>query len=165
MPLKDRMGDILPMALSCLQRHGKAGEVWTLSAEAQTLLLNHAWPGNVRELENVMRRAMVLCPDKTIGPEHLMFDDLAPQPTQTAQTCAESQHTPMTLVPMEPVTRPPAPIEVQDLHSATRVNEHQVIMATLAQTHNREEAARKLGISPRTLRYKLAQFKAMGMAA
>jgi two-component system response regulator FlrC len=54
---------------------------------------------------------------------------------------------------------------VIDLQQATRVNEHQLIMSTLAQTNNREEAARKLGISPRTLRYKLAQFKAMGIAA
>ena len=52
----------------------------------------------------------------------------------------------------------------QDLQSATRLSEHQVIMATLAESTNREEAARRLGISPRTLRYKLAQFKAHGLS-
>ena len=52
---------------------------------------------------------------------------------------------------------------VQDLHSAARLNEHQVIMATLAATPNKTEAAKRLGISPRTLRYKLAQLREMGL--
>ena len=51
----------------------------------------------------------------------------------------------------------------QDLHSAARLNEHQVIMATLAATPNKTEAAKRLGISPRTLRYKLAQLREMGL--
>ena len=50
-----------------------------------------------------------------------------------------------------------------DLHSAARLNEHQVIMATLAATPNKTEAAKRLGISPRTLRYKLAQLRDMGL--
>ena len=50
-----------------------------------------------------------------------------------------------------------------DLHSAARLNEHQVIMATLATTPNKTEAAKRLGISPRTLRYKLAQLRDMGL--
>jgi len=50
-----------------------------------------------------------------------------------------------------------------DLHSAARLNEHQVIMATLASTPNKTEAAKRLGISPRTLRYKLAQLREHGL--
>jgi len=50
-----------------------------------------------------------------------------------------------------------------DLHSANRINEHQVIMATLASTPSKTEAAKRLGISPRTLRYKLAQLREMGL--
>ena len=50
-----------------------------------------------------------------------------------------------------------------DLHSANRLNEHQVIMATLASTPSKTEAAKRLGISPRTLRYKLAQLREMGL--
>jgi two-component system response regulator FlrC len=50
-----------------------------------------------------------------------------------------------------------------DLHSAARMNEHQVIMATLAATPSKTEAAKRLGISPRTLRYKLAQLREHGL--
>jgi two-component system response regulator FlrC len=51
-----------------------------------------------------------------------------------------------------------------DLHSAARMNEHQVIMATLASTPSKTEAAKRLGISPRTLRYKMAQLREHGLA-
>jgi len=47
--------------------------------------------------------------------------------------------------------------------SAVKASEHQVILAAIQATDSRVEAAKKLGISPRTLRYKLAQFKAMGL--
>jgi two-component system response regulator FlrC len=50
-----------------------------------------------------------------------------------------------------------------DLNSAARMNEHQVIMATLANTPSKTEAAKRLGISPRTLRYKLAQLREHGL--
>jgi len=50
-----------------------------------------------------------------------------------------------------------------DLQSAVRLNEHQVIMATLASTPSKTEAAKRLGISPRTLRYKLAQLREHGL--
>ncbi len=42
-----------------------------VSAAAMRLLQNHSWPGNIRELANVMRRAVVMCPDETILPGHL----------------------------------------------------------------------------------------------
>jgi two-component system response regulator FlrC len=51
-----------------------------------------------------------------------------------------------------------------DLQSAVRQNEHQVIMATLASTPSKTEAAKRLGISPRTLRYKMAQLREHGLA-
>jgi two-component system response regulator FlrC len=45
-----------------------------------------------------------------------------------------------------------------------RLNEHQMIMATLASTPSKTEAAKRLGISPRTLRYKMAQLREHGLA-
>lgn len=62
-----------------------------------------------------------------------------------------------------------APIEMRDvcvpanLESAVKTSEHQVIMAAIQSTDSRMEAAAKLGISPRTLRYKLAQLRERGM--
>jgi two-component system response regulator FlrC len=181
LPLAERPGDIIPLAMQCLLQHDK--KPWQLHPQAQALLLQYPWPGNVRELENVMRRAMVLCTDHVVTPAHLMFDDWL-----TASTAA-----------LAPVTLPAAPDVVlqetnsshleqfmaaaknnlglqeqdtvenpdslpTDLHSAARMNEHQVIMATLASTPSKSEAAKRLGISPRTLRYKMAQLREHGLA-
>jgi two-component system response regulator FlrC len=182
LPLCERPGDIIPLAVQCLLQHDK--KPWQLHPQAQSLLLQYPWPGNVRELENVMRRAMVLCTDHLVTPAHLMFDDWL---TTSAAALA-------------PVTLPSAPVGVlteinsashmeqfmaaakdnlglqeqdsvekpeslpTDLHSAARMNEHQVIMATLASTPSKSEAAKRLGISPRTLRYKMAQLREHGLA-
>ena len=181
-PLRERPGDIIPLALQCLLQSDPA-KAWHLDPQAQAMLLQYPWPGNVRELENVMRRAMVLCADHVITPAHLMFDETleievtsaqtlpAPVPVQASPALPASE--PMTPVAQQalPETSPvPAPLATPvaaalpaDLHSAARQNEHQVIMAMLAATPNKTEAAKRLGISPRTLRYKLAQLREMGL--
>jgi two-component system response regulator FlrC len=137
----------------------------------------------VRELENVMRRAMVLCTDHVVTPAHLMFDDwltasaaaLAPV-TLTAAPDVVLQETNSShleqfmaaaknnlgLQEQETFEKPDS--VPTDLHSAARMNEHQVIMATLASTPSKSEAAKRLGISPRTLRYKMAQLREHGLA-
>ena len=55
------------------------------------------------------------------------------------------------------------PVQSEDLMSAVKASEHQVILAAIQATDSRIEAAKKLGISPRTLRYKLAQLRQRGM--
>jgi two-component system response regulator FlrC len=182
LPLAERPGDIIPLAIQCLLQHDK--KPWQLHPQAQALLLQYPWPGNVRELENVMRRAMVLCTDHVVTPAHLMFDDwltasalaLAPVAWQAGPDAA-SQETPLVmhmeqfmaaakdnLGLQEPDTTDKAGSLPTDLHSAVRLNEHQVIMATLASTPSKTEAAKRLGISPRTLRYKMAQLREHGLA-
>jgi two-component system response regulator FlrC len=131
----------------------------------------------VRELENVMRRAMVLCADHVVTPAHLMFDDwltascvaaaptLTPALTTALGTLPESADMPSSMsnpVLFERVMPDEVP-QATDLNSAARMNEHQVIMATLANTPSKTEAAKRLGISPRTLRYKLAQLREHGL--
>lgn len=208
LPLRERPGDIIPLAMQCLLQHDP--KAWQLHPQAQAQLLQYPWPGNVRELENVMRRAMVLCTDHVVTPAHLMFDDwltasapvTAPVPAPATVEAAEVQaaaapsasaavqqfmndsvqamFSPITpsapsasIAPIEsamtghmsmPMPIPEAPVApVSDLYSAARVNEHQVIMATLAATPSKTEAAKRLGISPRTLRYKLAQLREHGL--
>jgi two-component system response regulator FlrC len=137
----------------------------------------------VRELENVMRREVVLCTDHHITPAHLMFDDWLTHsmatPKEQASLGASELEAGATAWPeaapaalptspessmLSPVTQAPAPAEAPvDLQSAVRMNEHQVIMATLASTPSKTEAAKRLGISPRTLRYKMAQLREHGM--
>ena len=186
LPLCERPGDIIPLALQCLMQHDPSGQAWRLHPQAQALLLQYPWPGNVRELENVMRRAMVLCTDQHVTPAHMMFDDwltsVAPlqsvpaaqamqaqitaQPSLDAQVAvADFERTSAEhLMTTEAGTRALTPDTLNtDLQSATRLSEHQVIMATLASTPSKTEAAKRLGISPRTLRYKMAQLREHGL--
>jgi two-component system response regulator FlrC len=183
--LRDRPGDILPLVAQLLTRH--ANEVsFTVSAAAQAQLLTYPWPGNVRELENVVQRAVVLCPDGHIDVMHLMFDD-APlraehlgmssdfrsetakfeTPAQTFTTAPAVPSMPvMHNMPTTPLQVAPAPMEVveintsSNLQEAVKTSEQQMILAAIQATDSRMEAAAKLGISPRTLRYKLAKLKA-----
>ena len=193
-PLRERTGDIIPLALHSLNQTASTGRPWQIHPQAQAMLVQYPWPGNVRELENVMRRAMVLCPDRMVMSEHLMFDDACLQnanapalalqalvaaptaisaappvmpATTTSPAAADWMSSTSVATPVawttESLEAPTVSTQPQDLHSAARLNEHQVIMATLAATPNKTEAAKRLGISPRTLRYKLAQLREMGL--
>ncbi len=173
LPLAERPGDIIPLAMQCLLQQDR--KPWLLLPQTQAQLLQYPWPGNVRELENVMRRAMVLCADHVVTPAHLMFDDwltasalnVAPDmsPATTVSTLRELTDMPSALAQALVLERaiPQEASQATDLNSAARKNEHQVIMATLANTPSKTEAAKLLGISPRTLRYKLAQLREHGL--
>jgi two-component system response regulator FlrC len=179
--LRDRPGDILPLVAQLLLRHAK-DNVFTVSAEAQAMLLSYPWPGNVRELENVVQRAVVLCPDAQINGMHLMFDDAHEEATPVPSS--PLQHTTAHLAarsllpesddaphqPQNPLCEDEYKALFQShmssaasgaghLQTAVKSNEHQLIMAAIHNTESRIEAARQLGISPRTLRYKLAKLK------
>jgi two-component system response regulator FlrC len=138
-----------------------------------------------------VQRAVVLSGGRTISPAHLMFDDaqmdeqaLPVMSTMTAAMPQVFEEMPMAAAPAAPAMPAPAaptyyspapvyaaaPIETRpetavpiDLDSAVKASELQVIMAALQSTDSRLEAAAKLGISPRTLRYKLAQMRSRGM--
>lgn len=86
-PLRDRLDDLPALADHFLTQPGKLGlnRRCTLSDSALELLHTYSWPGNVRELENVLTRALVLCPGDTIGPEHLSLMTL-PLETDTSSS-------------------------------------------------------------------------------
>jgi two-component system response regulator FlrC len=167
LPLAERPGDIIPLAMQCLLQHDK--KPWQLLPQTQAQLLQYPWPGNVRELENVMRRAMVLCADHVVTPGHLMFDDwltastLVTAPAMPSSTVVSALPAVTEMPSAMPSAIPEEMPMATDLNSAARMNEHQVIMATLATTPSKTEAAKVLGISPRTLRYKLAQLREHGL--
>ena len=170
-PLCERPGDILPLAMQALNRLAKDGVPLSLSMESQLMLQQYPWPGNVRELENVVQRAVVLCRGHVVTPAHLMFDDN--QPLYIDQNNRpQFQQAVHVMEPTEPSAdsfMAPAGSDdlkiaaPEDLMSAVKASEHQVILAAIQATDNRVEAAKKLGISPRTLRYKLAQLRERGM--
>ena len=179
-PLRERRGDILPLVASLLLRHAPNAQEFTLSEEAQAQLLSYPWPGNVRELENVVQRAVVLCSDQHIEAHHLMFDDAADMQLHMAQELVNAPVAAVaptfTTAPASPVASFSMPTEAlrypdtsaaednaviaSNLQEAVKSSEHQMILAAIQTTDSRMEAAAKLGISPRTLRYKLAKLKA-----
>ena len=139
-PLRDRRDDILPLATHLLMQRVRAGQrIPALSADVAHLLLTYTWPGNVRELDNLLQRALVLNDGHVIEPEHILFEK---QPTHVDIGANES--------PMLQQTRERA--------------ERDVILEALRTAHgSRREVAEKLGISPRTLRYKLARIRSTGV--
>ncbi len=72
-PLRQRQQDIMPLVQHYIKRYSEefGKEIHSISPEAKTLLNNYHWPGNVRELRNVVERAVLLCEDGKITPEHL----------------------------------------------------------------------------------------------
>ena len=146
-PLRERREDILPLARFLLQRHADGNMTPELTLEAQTLLMDHAWPGNIRELDNVMQRAMILRRDNSITPEDLCFEPSSePDAAETADVIKLSN-------------------QPNDLGDELKKKEQLLIIEALqAGNGNRKYAAMKLGISERTLRYKLARMRDEGIS-
>jgi DNA-binding NtrC family response regulator len=83
-PLRDRMEDIPLLVQHFLDKFtedGRKGPM-VLTPAAMDRLMAYHWPGNVRELENVIERAVVLCPDRQIGPD-LIPDHVSADPVTT----------------------------------------------------------------------------------
>ena len=139
-PLRERRDDILPLATHLLAQRARTGQrIPALSADVAHLLLTYPWPGNVRELDNLLQRALVLNEGSIIEAEHILFEK---QPSHVDIGSGES--------PMLQQTRERA--------------ERDVILEALRTAHgSRREVAEKLGISPRTLRYKLARIRNAGI--
>ena len=155
-PLRSRRADVLPLAMRLLASHCRAGErIPALDAAAGQRLLVHDWPGNVRELDNVMQRALVLCEGTVIKPEHVSFEQLgAAEPTAPPLAASATKNA---------VAATPRRAGA-DLAGALAATEIELILEALRRDQgSRERMAERLGISPRTLRYKLARMRAAGL--
>ncbi|MDH0423997.1 sigma-54-dependent transcriptional regulator [Stutzerimonas stutzeri] len=156
-PLRERPADILPLAERLLAGHArKMRQIPArLSAAAQRCLLEHGWPGNVRELDNAIQRALILQQGGVIQPEDLCLLGSA------GAVGAPLASNPASL----PSEASAADGEVGSaLGDDLRRREFQLIIDTLrAERGRRKETADRLGISARTLRYKLAQMRDAGV--
>lgn len=158
--LRQRVEDIPALARHFIAVHGpRIGRVgMQLSPAAEWALKNHSWPGNVREMENVIQRALILAPDEMIEPAHL---NLAPE---TGNVLNENVVLPAEATDVAFVA--PAGASSQELPPRTdnmRDLEREHILRTLAEVGgSRKLAVERLGLSERTLRYKLAQYRDEG---
>ncbi len=143
-PLRERPDDIIPLTEYLLERHARdAGRaIPVLSEGARKRLLDYRWPGNVRELDNVIQRALILQGGEEILAQDLHLEQAAEQSVTTA---------------------PPA--EVADtLTDGVKSQEYKIITDALKEPgSSRKAVAARLGISERTLRYKLAKMRDSGI--
>ncbi|MFM1770102.1 MAG: Transcriptional regulatory protein ZraR [Verrucomicrobiota bacterium] len=133
-PLRDRLEDLVPLAdhfrALASRRHGRP--VLALAPTLGAALRQHAWPGNLRELHDAIERAVLHCTDAVLEPAHLA--PAHPSPGQPGLVTAESE--------------------------LLETAEKQHILAILTRCQgNRTHAARRLGISLRTLRNKLRDYR------
>jgi two-component system, response regulator FlrC len=141
--LRHRTQDIIPIAEKLIAVYSRAtGQAIKLSESAAQLLIQHPWPGNVRELDNVIQRAMILKQGNEITDDDIMLETNS----SVVYDSVESD-------------------DAGKLQNDLRDREAEVILETL-KCHNgsRKKTAEQLGISPRTLRYKLARMRDAGAA-
>ena len=166
MPLADRRGDVLAIAASMLlgfdEKHNAQSEFVWPTAEAIAALDAHEWPGNARELGNVLQRALVLREGERITVSDLSL--MAPVAAPVTQQAPAPRHE---IIPemQEPIYMPAQrgrPTRLQDIARASKLDA--VRHALREADGHRALAARKLGISERTLRYRLAELRNLAMA-
>lgn len=142
-PLSERRGDIIPLAEHFLCRDVSVTQATrVLGQAAAQKLMTYDWPGNVRELDNVLQRALILRQGEEITAADIHFD-LCAAPVNDGEYSQSSQS-----FPAEGV-----------LNDLVRERECRAISDALRNGKSRKEAAEILGISPRTLRYKIARLR------
>lgn len=174
-PLRDRPRDIAAIAERLLNRHcGSARVEPMVSAQAMKRLIQYKWPGNIRELDNVIQRALVMMSGDTIQEQDILLDDLYVMDRSNQKPEPLSESTPMdssiSSAHQEAAVdraNDSADTDFKPLEFPLdlKARETQLILETLKQNGgHRQKTAEDLNISPRTLRYKIAKLKELGVA-
>lgn len=135
-PLRDRPGDILPLVEDVLRSECRPGVPPEISAAAREALAQAEWPGNVRQLRNAVQRALVLWQGGFLEAEHFGIS-------------------------AAPTASPPSSGGLGD--ELWREEAKRIVAMLERERGNRKATAAQLGISPRTLRYKLAKMRDAGV--
>ncbi|MFT5163070.1 MAG: two-component system response regulator FlrC [Alteromonadaceae bacterium] len=153
--LADRANDIIPLATHLIDRHYQYTDsaIPQLTVAARTKLQSYNWPGNVRELDNVIQRALIVKSGDIIDSDDILLENTSLKPqTSLASVAAlnvESQQ---------------GELLNSCFKSELKSQEHKMILDTLnACGGSRKVVSETLGISPRTLRYKIAKMRESGI--
>lgn len=159
--LRERPADIIPLATRLLNQYvmscgssanGSNNDVVSFADSAINKLIQYTWPGNVRELDNLMQRIAVLSNDQTVTDEDITFESFESDPVIQNESGNGLFET--------------SDMDGNDenqLGNDMRQHEYQLIIESLKQcSGKKKEVAEKLGISARTLRYKLAKMRDSG---
>ena len=151
LPLAGRRDDIMPLTQHLIERIcQKNGEhIPEISGAARSKLAAYHWPGNVRELDNVVQRALILHSNNIIEATDLLIENFEPP---SVDDCASD------------VECSAEDANDDKLGNELKIQEHQIILDTLHACHgSRKAVAERLGISPRTMRYKIARMRDSGI--
>lgn len=136
-PLRNRLADVTALTELFIGKYSPKTRPH-VSEVAMNRLSQYAWPGNIRELENVIQRALIFSNGKTITEEDIHFEDDAE----------------LIALPIFEV------VEDSSLNNDLKAKEFDLIVHALQECKgSKKNAAEQLGISPRTLRYKLAKMR------
>ncbi|QDV81913.1 sigma-54 interaction domain-containing protein [Planctomycetes bacterium TBK1r] len=164
-PLRERIGDIPPLAMHFIGQFKHEGEVEIegLDAPAMKALARHDWPGNVRELRNVIHRACVLSDGPRISVEHLGLPETAESVDRRSGHSAHAGVADRTADRESDRAADgedqPEPLPERWLHTHLEEVERQIITAAIDRFGNRRLVAEKLGVSPRTLTNKIKRYR------
>jgi DNA-binding NtrC family response regulator len=156
--LRDRREDILPLARHFAEFYARQNGVPrpNFTEEAERRLGDWNWPGNVRELENSIHRAVILLEGGDIEPDHLLFEPLPSQDRKPKFTLVTDKGDYLGAISS---SSPLANRALADL-------EREAILCTLEATRgNKTEAARRLGVTARTLSNKMKLWRDLGLVA
>ena len=170
-PLCERPGDIIVLANHLIERHlTKSKEPMAhLNKGAEQKLLAHNWPGNVRELDNVIQRALILRTKDTINEQAIFIENLAPANFSLDENIVQSSSTALgyneSAIKADNLNQDVLALDTGSYKDELKDKEHRIILDTLTRCQGkRKDVAEILGISPRTLRYKLAQMRDLGIS-
>lgn len=174
-PLRERTLDIMPLASALLKTHCRKMKLTgvTFAPDARNALMAHQWPGNVRELDNAIQRALVLHQGNVIHASDLclelgitgrMDSASAVAPTSAPDTASDAVVQESDEANDAATGACPEELSPTSLGDEVRQREFRIIIEALKKERGRRNrAAEQLGISPRTLRYKLAQMRDAGI--
>lgn len=171
-PLRERLSDIPLLVEIILNRLNNENQrSIKISESAVTILQSYSFPGNVRELENILERASALCDEDAIEPEDLLLND-----NDDVRTESKKNHTQVIAVEsiaavevsqyadreqkknielLDDLEDPVIPENIDNIEEYLEAVERKILKRALTENSSKTEAAKQLGISFRTFRYRL----------